>query len=96
MHGERHDGGTSALRVVPGREVGDRLHRPSKPVEVAFFDHGPVAGTGGHWTSYWYNGRIYGSEIARGFDVLSLAGGFGQGAVKQPYLNAQTQQPLKR
>jgi hypothetical protein len=26
----------------------------------------------GQWSSYWYNGHIYGSEIARGLDVLQL------------------------
>ena len=25
---------------------------------------------GGEWSAYWYNGYIYGSEIARGLDVL--------------------------
>ena len=27
---------------------------------------------GGHWSSYWYNGLIYGAEIARGLDILRL------------------------
>ena len=27
---------------------------------------------GGFWSAYWYNGRIYGSEIARGLDVFTL------------------------
>jgi hypothetical protein len=27
---------------------------------------------GGHWSAYWHNGRIFGSEIARGLDVLKL------------------------
>ena len=30
-------------------------------------------GTGGFWSVYWYNGYIYGSEIARGVDVFRLA-----------------------
>ncbi len=50
------------------------------PKEIAFFDRGPVSadgplffeGLGGLWSTYWYNGRIYGSEIARGFDVFEL------------------------
>ena len=46
------------------------------PVEIAYFDRGPVTDSaltlGGQWSSYWYNGRIYGSEIARGLDVLEL------------------------
>src|SRR5438876_3033009 len=48
----------------------------AKPVEIAFFDRGPIDGTplitGGFWSAYWYNGHIYGSEIARGVDVFSL------------------------
>jgi hypothetical protein len=49
---------------------------PSKPVEIAFFDRGPIDGTqlvtGGYWSAYWYNGQIYGSEIARGLDIFKL------------------------
>jgi hypothetical protein len=48
----------------------------AKPVEIAFFDRGPLDAkqliTGGYWSAYWYNGHIYGSEIARGIDVFSL------------------------
>jgi hypothetical protein len=46
------------------------------PVEIAFFDRGPVDAktliTAGFWSTYWYNGAIYGSEIARGVDVFRL------------------------
>jgi hypothetical protein len=46
------------------------------PTEIAFFDRGPLSATqlitGGHWSSYWYNGNIIGSEIARGFDTFEL------------------------
>jgi hypothetical protein len=46
------------------------------PVEIAYFDRGPVDPShlvlGGYWSVYWYNGRIYGTEIARGLDVLAL------------------------
>lgn len=46
------------------------------PVEIAYFDRGPVNGEkramGGMWSTYWYNGYIYGSEIARGVDVFKL------------------------
>jgi hypothetical protein len=48
----------------------------ANPVEIAFFDRGPIDGkqlvTGGYWSAYWYNGHIYGSEIARGLDVFRL------------------------
>ena len=48
----------------------------SHPFEIAYFDRGPVddnkrAG-GGMWSVYWYNGYIYGSEIARGLDIFKL------------------------
>ena len=46
------------------------------PIEIAFFDRGPVDEdqliTGGYWSAYWYNGRIYATEIARGLDVFAL------------------------
>ena len=46
------------------------------PIEIAYFDRGPIDGTrramGGQWSTYWYNGYIYGSEIARGVDVFRL------------------------
>jgi len=49
---------------------------PANPVEVAFFDRGPLSATesvlGGFWSAYWYNGHIYGTEITRGLDVLTL------------------------
>jgi uncharacterized protein (DUF305 family) len=48
----------------------------ANPVEIAYFDRGPIHEEhlilGGFWSSYWYNGRIYGTEIARGLDVLAL------------------------
>jgi hypothetical protein len=49
------------------------------PVEIAFFDRGPIDEknliTGGYWSTYWYNGYIYASEIARGVDVFRLKPG---------------------
>ncbi len=46
------------------------------PVEIAYFDRGPIDPNmlvlGGHWSAYWYNGHIYASEIARGLDVFEL------------------------
>lgn len=48
---------------------------PHNPKEIAFFDRGPLGDKlmlGGFWSAYWYNGYIYGSEIARGLDVLQL------------------------
>ncbi len=46
------------------------------PYEIAYFDRGPIDPKklilGGDWSAYWYNGYIYGSEIARGLDVFKL------------------------
>ena len=48
----------------------------AKPVEIAYFDRGPIDPKmlvlGGDWSAYWYNGHIYASEIARGLDILEL------------------------
>lgn len=49
---------------------------PAHPKEIAYFDRGPIDATkmviGGYWAGYYYNGYIYGSEIARGLDVFKL------------------------
>ncbi|MBM4184103.1 MAG: hypothetical protein FJ207_07720 [Gemmatimonadetes bacterium] len=49
---------------------------PANPFEIAFFDRGALSQemlfTGGFWSTYWYNGRIYGAEISRGVDVFRL------------------------
>ena len=48
----------------------------ANPKEIAFFDRGAINDeqlvVGGYWSSYWYNGRIYGTEITRGVDVFAL------------------------
>ncbi|MFU7529057.1 DUF305 domain-containing protein [Qipengyuania sp. ASV99] len=48
----------------------------ANPREIAFFDRGPIDDeqmvVGGFWSSYWYKGRIYGTEITRGIDVFAL------------------------
>jgi hypothetical protein len=47
------------------------------PVEIAYFDRGPIDPhmliLGGDWSAYWYNGHIYASEIARGLDIFELS-----------------------
>jgi hypothetical protein len=52
----------------------------ANPVEIAYFDRGPIStptspnglNLGGLWSTYWYNGFVYGTEIARGFDTFGL------------------------
>ena len=76
-----------SLLPVPGRDImvqawyqggvsvmdfTDSAH----PKEIAYYDRGPISGTalvlGGLWSAYYYNGAVYGSEIARGFDAWRL------------------------
>jgi hypothetical protein len=58
---------------------------PDHPFEIGYFDRGPAdappapgdsakaRGTiGGSWGAYYWNGYVYSSELARGFDVLEL------------------------
>ncbi len=76
-----------SLIPVPGRDIKAQawyqggvsvfdFTDATRPVEIAFFDRGPVFAdklvTAGYWSTYWYNGFIYGSEIARGVDVFEL------------------------
>ena len=76
-----------SLIPVPGRDIMAQawyqggisifdFTDPAKPVEIAFFDRGPMSTTqqvlGGFWSAYWYNGLIYASEIGRGLDVFRL------------------------
>ncbi|MDX1480528.1 MAG: hypothetical protein R3315_02570, partial [Woeseiaceae bacterium] len=48
----------------------------ANPVEIGYFDRGPIDDKemilGGYWSTYWYDGRIYGTEIARGIDIFAL------------------------
>jgi hypothetical protein len=48
----------------------------SNPLEIAYFDRGPILEdeliTGGYWSVYYYEGTIYGTEITRGLDALKL------------------------
>ena len=76
-----------SLIPVPGRDIEVQgwyqggvsvmdFTDPAQPSEIAYFDRGPidpkVLVLGGEWSAYWYNGYIYGSEIARGLDVFEL------------------------
>ena len=66
--------------------------KPKKVKEIAWFDRGPYGTTeppsplAGFWSSYYYNGYIYGSEIQRGFDVFEL----DDPAIKAPASSSTT------
>src|SRR5690349_8273098 len=61
-----YQGGISVMDFTDG----------AHPVEIAYFDRGPIDPNllvlGGDWSAYWYNGSIYASEIARGLDIFEL------------------------
>jgi len=76
-----------SLIPVPGRDIEAQawyqggvsimdFTDAAHPFEIAYFDRGPIDPKmlvlGGDWSAYWYNGNIYGSEIARGLDVFEL------------------------
>jgi len=76
-----------SLIPVPGRDIEVQawyqggisvmdFTDPAQPFEIAYFDRGAIDPKtlvlGGYWSAYWYNGSIYGSEIARGLDVFEL------------------------
>lgn len=62
-----------------------------KPTEIAYFDRGPISATslvtGGYWATYFKDGYIFGSEIARGFDTLKLTGEGYEDAMRYKYPN---------
>ena len=88
----------------------------ANPVELAFFDRGPInspfpipdptnpnrINLGGLWSTYWYNGFVYGTEIARGFDTFRLLPSDllseneigAAGEVEQTIFNSQNQEKL--
>jgi hypothetical protein len=85
-----YQGGTSIIDWTDGKKI----------KELAWFDRGPWTsserpngGLAGFWSTYYYNGFIYGSEIQRGFDVFKATGSEFSGADRKRVgtLNAQTQ-----
>jgi hypothetical protein len=107
-----------SLIPVPGRDIEVQawyqggvsvmdFTDPAQPFEIAYFDRGAidpkVLVLGGEWSAYWYNGYIYGSEIARGLDVFELAPSKfltqneidAAKAVRVPELNVQNQQKIE-
>ncbi len=69
---------------------------PENAFEVAYADPAPLSETslvlGGDWSTYWYDGRIYESDITRGLIVWNLSDMATAGAKKSGHLNPQTQE----
>ncbi|MCA1589734.1 MAG: hypothetical protein LC734_04945 [Acidobacteria bacterium] len=107
-----------SLVPVPGRDIKVQawyqggisvmdFTNPDQPVEIAYFDRGPIDSKvlmmGGSWSAYWYNGHIYSSEIARGLDIFELTptANLTQNeidaskTVRMSVLNVQTQEKIE-
>lgn len=77
---------------------------PANASEVAFADPAPLVNPdnpaaielGGDWSTYWYNGRIYESDITRGVMIWNLSDSTVAGARKLDHLNPQTQEQTLR
>ena len=73
---------------------------PYRPREIAYFERGPLSTerliVGGSWSAYWYNGRIYSSDIQKGLDVLAVRDWrlFGAELYRTSQFNAQIQTPF--
>jgi hypothetical protein len=73
---------------------------PANAQEIAFADPAPLVDPnppvgielGGDWSSYWYNGRIYESDITRGLIIWKLSDNAVAGAKKFDRVNPQTQE----
>jgi hypothetical protein len=71
---------------------------PQVGCEIAFADPAPIVDPnppvgielGGDWSTYWYNGNIYESDILRGLIVWKLTDPAVAGAKKLDHLNPQT------
>ena len=66
----------------------------ANPVTVGYADPPPLNpeafSSGGAWSTYWYNGFMYESEISKGFHVFELDDAAVDNAMELPYLNPQT------
>ena len=67
---------------------------PANAVEIAYADPAPLVPTqlGGDWSTYWYDGFIYESDITRGLLIWNLSDNAVAGARKLGHLNPQTQE----
>jgi hypothetical protein len=77
---------------------------PSDPQTLGWSDPPPVGQVtdpatgelvnelGGAWSTYWYNNRLYESEITKGLNVFRFSGAATNKVIRLPHLNPQTQE----
>jgi hypothetical protein len=84
-----------------GISVLDFTDVENEPVkEIAYADPAPLVNPdnpvgiegGGDWSSYWYDGRIYESDMTRGLIIWDLSDRAVAGAMRLGHLNPQTQE----
>ena len=68
----------------------------ANPKELGYFERGPVGPNndgGGTWSSYYYNGHVYSSDIGKGLDTLTITDPIVASAAKirMGTLNVQSQ-----
>jgi hypothetical protein len=68
---------------------------PAHAQEIAYADPPafPDGFEGGDWSTYWYNGRIYESDITRGLIVWRLSDKVTAGARKFGHTRRQQRRP---
>jgi hypothetical protein len=90
VHGS-YQSGTSAVDFTD----------PANAVEIAWSDPPPrpvppgtpfCCDVGGAWSSYWYDGFIYETNINEGLNIFELVDRAVRGAVRLGHLNPQTQE----
>jgi len=66
---------------------------PAAATTVGYSDPPPIspADLGGAWSTYWYNGRLYESNITEGLHVFNVSGSEMSADMKLDALNPQTQ-----
>jgi hypothetical protein len=71
---------------------------PANAKEIAYADPPPIVPEAdyGDWSTYWYNGLIYESEISRGLTIWRLSDPWVATYFRTPYSNPQTQEVLIR
>ena len=97
-----------SLVPVPGRDImvqawyqgGTSIWdftKSGKPRELQHFDRGAISDSelvlGGSWSSYWYNGHVYSSDITRGLEVFKVTTPWARKAARSKLsaFNAQSQ-----
>ena len=73
---------------------------PTNAKEIAFADPPPLVDPdppvgiegGGDWSSYWYDGRIYESDMTRGLTIWRLTDSAVDTSLRTGHLNPQTQE----